>query len=489
MVKNAKKRGTFKKRRRNQMRYSHKMQRQRGGIGFMIWQTSTDEMMKKLDTADINTLINYINTTHEKIENTENGWKTKDWSQADLKKYDDALNKLISKLTEKYLTILKSTIVIDPSVIIELNTNMKTIYEKYKESLIKQDIKLATQSTENIKKELETIKQSIKQIYNKLDIINERIKRINLLIPMYEKRDLGLDINKLTFDQTIINEVNKITDIKAKIQQLETEKTQLETEKTQLEERQKNIETTQLGGAGNQDTIKFIDSIIREIDNFKIDDKQSLVNSVESLNGQLKTISQQPNPSVDPSAPDQLQSNLSGNSSVNLSALQQPEQKTVTRIVSQNQQRLETGTGNQVNVLAQPQRKDLEMTIDKTKLKELVNKSYVQTMLYLKLARNIISANLKETSDDQNLLNLQTKINNAITDLTITQDEASALNIDTSAVDDGKVNGIVDIMLSLIGMGIISAGLAGGLKTKKYRKGRKYNKKKRQTLKKFKNKR
>jgi hypothetical protein len=45
MVKNAKKKGTFKKRRRNQMRYSHKMQRQRGGI------TSTAEIVKELTTT------------------------------------------------------------------------------------------------------------------------------------------------------------------------------------------------------------------------------------------------------------------------------------------------------------------------------------------------------------------------------------------------------------------------------------------------------
>ena len=461
MVKKANKRGTFKKRRRNRMRYSHRMQK--GGIGFMLWETSTKEMIKNLNTADISQLINYINTTHAKIENTENGWKTENWSQTDLQKYDEALHELISKLTEKYLAILNSTIV-DEQDILELNTNMKTIYEKYKASLSKQDIKLATEATENFKKELETNDLSINKIDNKLDEIAQKLQKINLLLPIYEKRDLGLDINTLTTDETIIKEVNKITDIKAKIKQLEEEKTQLEEEKTtlekskmEMEEEKSIIKTTQLGGAGNQDTIDFIDNIIEEIDHFDFNNKQSLANAVENLNNEFTSISQQQLRLI-PSAPPQ------------------PISGKVIGIVSGSQ-------GNTPIVNAVEVKPYEEMPIDEAKLKELINKSYVQSILYLKLAKEIIKANLVKNPEDTNLINLQTKMDKAIADLTVSEEEASALNIDTSAVSNDKVNGIVEIMLSLIGMGIISATALGGRKTKKYRKGRKYNKRKRQTLK------
>jgi hypothetical protein len=474
MVKKANKRGTFKKRRRNRMRYSHRIQR--GGAGFMFWKTSTDKMLKELDNADIKQLIEYINTTHAKIENTENGWKTKEWSQADLQKYDDALNKLISKLTNKYLAILNSTISIDPSVIIELNTNMKTIYENYRASLLKQDDKLATQNTENLKKELETITQSIKKMDNKIDENKQKLKKIDVLIPIYEKRKLGIDVNQLTVDQTIINEVNKITDNNAKIQQLNAEKTQLEAENMELEAEKKIIETTKLGGAGNQDTINFINNIITEIDNFDINNKQSLANAVENLDTEFKTLS---------NAVENLDTEFKTLSNADpyalASAPPQPIPGKVIGIVSGPQDvKADAVPVTAVDVNAEPYE---EVPIDEAKLKELINKSYVQSILYLKLAKEIIKANLVKNPEDKNLINLQTKMDKAIADLTVSEEEASALNIDTSAVSNDKVNGIVEIMLSLIGMGIISATALGGRKTKKYRKGRKYNKRKRQTFK------
>ena len=127
-------------------------------------------------------------------------------------------------------------------------------------------------------------------------------------------------------------------------------------------------------------------------------------------------------------------------------------------------------------------------TISPDRLKKLVTQSFEQTQLYLKLTKAVISENLKQ-NDNKNtdeLKGLQEKIDAAIKALEISKETAEKLNINPEIYNDKNISGIIEILLALIGMGVISAGILGGKnkkKTKGYRKHRNYKKGKRQTAK------
>jgi hypothetical protein len=156
MVKNAKKKGTFKKRRRNQMRYSHKMQRQRGGI------TSTAEIVKELTTTspELPRIIQLSEIMREKMIRAridikqapdEKSWynfkKTKDDIIKKNKEYNDAYYLVAFKLNQAYMPLLDMK---DPNIENEIIKNLNAFYRAFGLNLDEEINLLDSQIKKNI---------------------------------------------------------------------------------------------------------------------------------------------------------------------------------------------------------------------------------------------------------------------------------------------------------------------------------------------------
>jgi len=156
MVKNAKKKGTFKKRRRNQMRYSHKMQRQRGGL------TSTAEIVKELTTTnpELPRIIQLSEIMREKMMKAridikqapdEKSWynfkKTKDDIIKKNKEYNDAYYLVALKLNQAYMPLLDMK---DPNIENEIINNLNAFYRAFGLNLDEEINLLDSQIKKNI---------------------------------------------------------------------------------------------------------------------------------------------------------------------------------------------------------------------------------------------------------------------------------------------------------------------------------------------------
>ena len=156
MVKNAKKKGTFKKRRRNQMRYSHKMQRQRGGL------TSTAEIVKELTTTnpELPRIIQLSEIMREKMIRAridikqapdEKSWynfkKTKDDIIKKNKEYNDAYYLVALKLNQAYMPLLDMK---DPNIENEIIKNLNAFYKAFGLNLDEEINLLDSQIKKNI---------------------------------------------------------------------------------------------------------------------------------------------------------------------------------------------------------------------------------------------------------------------------------------------------------------------------------------------------
>ena len=118
------------------------------------------------------------------------------------------------------------------------------------------------------------------------------------------------------------------------------------------------------------------------------------------------------------------------------------------------------------------------LTINSSKLKDLVGKSYAQTLLYLTLTKQIILEQIKNNSNDKTLLELQTKINTAIASMQLSKDESAQLQV-TPISEDTSVS-IAEILLEIAGLGL--AVTAGGKKRSRGKSKRKRgNSKRRRT--------
>ena len=105
------------------------------------------------------------------------------------------------------------------------------------------------------------------------------------------------------------------------------------------------------------------------------------------------------------------------------------------------------------------------LTIDSNKLKELVGKSFAQTLLYLNLTKQIIGQQLANNpSDDEitKLTALQAKIDTAIETLKLTEEETVNLKINPTS-EETSVS-IAELLLEIASLGV--AVSAGGKKRK-----------------------
>ena len=100
-------------------------------------------------------------------------------------------------------------------------------------------------------------------------------------------------------------------------------------------------------------------------------------------------------------------------------------------------------------------------SLSEDQLKQLISDCYVQIIQYLKLTKIF----LKDKPDDP----LNKKIEAALTALNLTSEDIEKTGIDGEAVkkvSEKNMSGLVEILSSLVGMGVISATL-GGRKTRR----------------------
>ena len=107
--------------------------------------------------------------------------------------------------------------------------------------------------------------------------------------------------------------------------------------------------------------------------------------------------------------------------------------------------------------------------INNVKFKELVGKSYTQTLLYLNLTLKIITEQLKNNSGDDSLQTLQNQCQSAISIMKINDNLKNTLGINNEV--DTKTNEssitIAELLLEIAGLGIAVA--AGGKRSSKRR--------------------
>jgi|688.fasta_scaffold79260_3 hypothetical protein len=207
MVKNAKKKGTFKKRRRNQMRYSHKMQRQRGGL------TSTAEIVKELTTTnpELPRIIQLSEIMREKMMKAridikqapdEKSWynfkKTKDDIIKKNKEYNDAYYLVAFKLNQAYMPLLDMN---DPNIENEIIKNLNAFYRAFGLNLDEEINLLDSQ----IKKNIELLE--LYRVKNSGTNLNTYIKRPDKNYLMKHENKIKTIQNE-TNTQQKINELN-----------------------------------------------------------------------------------------------------------------------------------------------------------------------------------------------------------------------------------------------------------------------------------------
>jgi hypothetical protein len=104
--------------------------------------------------------------------------------------------------------------------------------------------------------------------------------------------------------------------------------------------------------------------------------------------------------------------------------------------------------------------------INNVKFKELVSKSYTQTLLYLNLTIKIITEQLKNNSGDDSLITLQNQCQSAIKIMEIGDDLKKTLGIDktVNAITDESSITIAELLLEIAGLGV--AVTAGGKRSR-----------------------
>lgn len=115
--------------------------------------------------------------------------------------------------------------------------------------------------------------------------------------------------------------------------------------------------------------------------------------------------------------------------------------------------------------------------INNVKFKELVGKSYTQTLLYLNLTIKIIAEQLKNNSEDDTLQTLQHQCQSAINIIKINDNLKKTLGINNEV--DTKTNEssitIAELLLEIAGLGIAVA--AGGKRSSKRRSSKRRERK------------
>ena len=115
--------------------------------------------------------------------------------------------------------------------------------------------------------------------------------------------------------------------------------------------------------------------------------------------------------------------------------------------------------------------------IDPSKLKDLVGKSYAQTLLYLNLTKQIIKGQLKNNTDDTTLIDLQTKIDKSIKELKLSDEASATLKVNPISEDSSVT--ISELLLEIAGLGMAAAAAGGKRRSKKSKKRRGKSKKRR----------
>lgn len=115
--------------------------------------------------------------------------------------------------------------------------------------------------------------------------------------------------------------------------------------------------------------------------------------------------------------------------------------------------------------------------IDPSKLKDLVGKSYAQTLLYLNLTKQIIKSQLVNNTDDTTLIDLQTKIDKSIKELKLSDEASATLKVNPISEDSSVT--ISELLLEIAGLGMAAAAAGGKRKSKKSKKRRGKSKKRR----------
>lgn len=115
--------------------------------------------------------------------------------------------------------------------------------------------------------------------------------------------------------------------------------------------------------------------------------------------------------------------------------------------------------------------------IDPSKLKDLVGKSYAQTLLYLNLTKQIIKGQLKNNTDDTTLTDLQGKIDKSIKELELSTEAKQKLQVNPISEDSSVT--ISELLLEIAGLGMAAAAAGGKRRSKKSKKRRGKSKKRR----------
>ena len=115
--------------------------------------------------------------------------------------------------------------------------------------------------------------------------------------------------------------------------------------------------------------------------------------------------------------------------------------------------------------------------IDPSKLKDLVGKSYAQTLLYLNLTKQIIKGQLVNNTDDTTLIDLQTKIDKSIKELKLSDEASATLKVNPISEDSSVT--ISELLLEIAGLGMAAAAAGGKRRSKKSKKRRGKSKKRR----------
>jgi len=117
--------------------------------------------------------------------------------------------------------------------------------------------------------------------------------------------------------------------------------------------------------------------------------------------------------------------------------------------------------------------------IDPSKLKDLVGKSYAQTLLYLNLTKQIIKSQLKNNTTNKTLIDLQSKIDRSIKELELSTDAKKKLQVNPISEDSSVT--ISELLLEIAGLGMAVTAAAGGKRRSKKSKKRRGKSKKRRT--------
>jgi hypothetical protein len=117
--------------------------------------------------------------------------------------------------------------------------------------------------------------------------------------------------------------------------------------------------------------------------------------------------------------------------------------------------------------------------IDPSKLKDLVGKSYAQTLLYLNLTKQIIKSQLENNTTDTTLIDLQSKIDKSIKELELSTEAKQKLQVNPIS-EDSSVS-IAELLVEIAGLGMAVTAAAGGKRRSKKSKKRRGKSKKRRT--------